>query len=112
PGEGKLEGDTVPSYLAIVREQSAAAEAPAPSTLAAIGLTPRQTDVLGLLLQGKPNKLIARELNLSVETVKDHVAAVLRALNVTSRTQAVLAVGQMTREQGGGAQGWRNSTRS
>ena len=36
--------------------------------------------VLALLLQGKPNKLIARELNVSVETVKDHVAAVLRAL--------------------------------
>ena len=51
--------------------------------------------MLGLLLQGKSNKLIARELNLSVETVKDHVAAVLRALGVSSRTQAVLAVSQM-----------------
>ena len=103
PGDDKPEGDTEPSYLAIVREQSEAAEAAAPASIASIGLTPRQTDVLGLLLQGKPNKLIARELNLSVETVKDHVAAVLRALNVTSRTQAVLAVSQMTREQGGGA---------
>jgi DNA-binding NarL/FixJ family response regulator len=111
PGEGKPEGDTEPSYLAIVREQSEAAEAPAPATLASIGLTPRQTDVLGLLLQGKPNKLIARELNLSVETVKDHVAAVLRALNVSSRTQAVLAVSQMTRDQGDG-RAWRHSTRS
>ena len=35
------------------------------------------------------------QLNLSVETVKDHVAAVLRALGVSSRTQAVLAVSQM-----------------
>ena len=66
-----------------------------------VGLTPRQTDVLGLLLKGLPNKLIARELNLSVETVKDHVAAVLRALGVSSRTQAVLAVSQMTQAQGG-----------
>jgi DNA-binding NarL/FixJ family response regulator len=66
-----------------------------------IGLTPRQTEVLTLLLQGLPNKLIARQLNLSVETVKDHVAAVLRALNVSSRTQAVLAVSQMTQGQGG-----------
>jgi DNA-binding NarL/FixJ family response regulator len=63
--------------------------------LASLGFTPRQTDVLGLLLKGQPNKLIARELNLSVETVKDHVAAVLRTLNVSSRTQAVLAVSQM-----------------
>jgi len=66
-----------------------------------LGLTPRQAEVLGLLLQGLPNKLIARQLNLSVETVKDHVAAVLRALNVSSRTQAVLAVSQMTQGQGG-----------
>ena len=76
------------------------------SGLEALGLTPRQTEVLALLLQAKPNKLIARELNLSVETVKDHVAAVLRALNVSSRTQAVLAVGQMSQSPGGLA-AWR-----
>jgi DNA-binding NarL/FixJ family response regulator len=64
------------------------------SSAAALGLTPRQTDVLELLLQGQSNKLIARALNLSVETIKDHVAAVLRTLNVSSRTQAVLAVSQ------------------
>jgi DNA-binding NarL/FixJ family response regulator len=66
-----------------------------------VGLTPRQSEVLALLLQGMPNKLIARQLNLSVETVKDHVAAVLRALGVNTRTQAVLAVSQMTQGQGG-----------
>ena len=60
---------------------------------------PRQTDVLALLLQGKPNKIIARELGVSVETVKDHVAAVLKALGVNSRTQAVLAVSQMVQRQ-------------
>lgn len=75
-------------------------------TLADVGLTPRQTEVLSLLLQGLPNKLIARQLNLSVETVKDHVAAVLRALGVSSRTQAVLAVSQMTQGHGGGF-AWR-----
>ena len=69
-----------------------------PNALASVKLTPRQMDVLGLLLRGQSNKLIARELNLSVETVKDHVAAVLRALNVNSRTQAVLAVSQMSGE--------------
>lgn len=61
-----------------------------------LGLTPRQYDVLLLLLQAKPNKAIARRLGLSVETVKDHVQAVLRGLGVNSRTQAVLAVGQKT----------------
>jgi DNA-binding NarL/FixJ family response regulator len=64
---------------------------------AALGLTTRQTEVLELLLQGQSNKLIARALNLSVETIKDHVAAVLRTLKVSSRTQAVLAVSQMSR---------------
>lgn len=59
---------------------------------ASFGLTPRQTDVLFLLLQGQTNKQIARELKVSVETVKEHVAAVLRTLNVNSRAQAVLAV--------------------
>jgi len=64
-----------------------------------LGLTPRQADVLTQLLQGKPNKEIARRLDLSVETVKDHVQAVLRALGVSSRTQAVLAVSQMTQQR-------------
>ena len=40
--------------------------------------------------------------------VKDHVAAVLRALGVSSRTQAVLAVGQMS-QQHGGFSAWRGS---
>ena len=65
--------------------------------LAASGLTPRQIDVLELLLQGQSNKLIARALSLSVETIKDHVAAVLRALNVSTRTQAVLAASEILR---------------
>ncbi|HZE90866.1 MAG TPA: response regulator transcription factor [Rhizobacter sp.] len=68
------------------------------ASLASLGLTPRQNDVLALLLKGHPNKLIARELGVSVETVKDHVAAVLRALKVSSRTQAVLAVGQINQQ--------------
>ena len=78
-------------------------------TLESVGLTPRQADVLALLLQGKPNKLIARELNVSVETVKDHVAAVLRALGVSSRTQAVLAVSQMSRQQAAAGERRRNA---
>lgn len=60
-----------------------------------LGLTDRQMDVLGLIVQGKPNKLICRELGLAEGTVKTHVTAVLRALDVTNRTQAVLAVGRL-----------------
>jgi DNA-binding NarL/FixJ family response regulator len=54
-----------------------------------LGLTARQADVLRLLVQGKPNKLICRDLRLSEGTVKVHVSAILRALRVRSRTQAV-----------------------
>ena len=102
-------GDTVPSFMQRVGA-AAEGEFQTQPSLAALGLTPRQTDVLALLLQGQPNKLIARELKLSVETVKDHVAAVLRALNVGSRTQAVLAVSQMTQSQGA-FQAWRPTHR-
>jgi DNA-binding NarL/FixJ family response regulator len=98
-------GDTVPDVMRVlpqvdivVGEQAVSAGYQGMASLDRIGLTPRQTEVLAKLLQGKPNKLIARELNLSVETVKDHVAAVLRALNVSSRTQAVLAVSQMQQQ--------------
>lgn len=84
--------------------------APVAPSLAHLGLTPRQHDVLSGLLKGLPNKLIARELSLSVETVKDHVACVLRALNVTSRTQAVLAVSRMVQGQPG-AVSWRRGHR-
>jgi DNA-binding NarL/FixJ family response regulator len=54
-----------------------------------LGLTHRQADVLRLLIQGKPNKLICRDLQLSEGTVKVHVSAILKALNVRSRAQAI-----------------------
>ena len=60
-----------------------------------IGLTERQTEVLALLLQGKPNKVICRELNLAEGTVKIHVTAILKALGASNRTQAVIAASRM-----------------
>ncbi len=54
-------------------------------------LTPRQLEVLGLLCEGLPNKLIARRLGISGGTVKVHVVQILRAMNVSSRLQAVIA---------------------
>jgi DNA-binding NarL/FixJ family response regulator len=60
-----------------------------------LGLTHRQVEVLYLILQGKSAKLISRELDLSASTVKAHTSAVLRALNVTTRTQAVVAAGRL-----------------
>jgi len=103
---GRDAADTEP---AVMRPMPETASSPAPGAglgvpadsragMAGLGLTPRQADVLTLLLKGLPNKLIARELNVSVDTVKDHVAAVLRALGVSSRTQAVLVISRLTQQ--------------
>jgi DNA-binding NarL/FixJ family response regulator len=93
--------DATPGNAKLHQVQALASQAGYQTTagLESLQLTPRQTDVLALLLQGKPNKIIARELGVSVETIKDHVAAVLKVLGVSSRTQAVLAVGQMVQRQ-------------
>jgi DNA-binding NarL/FixJ family response regulator len=53
-------------------------------------LSAREREVLGLLLEGLPNKLIARRLQISEKTVKTHLTRVFRALGVTDRVQAVL----------------------
>lgn len=54
-------------------------------------LTPRQFEVLDLLCQGLSNKVIGRRLNLSENTVRGHVQAVLAALQVSSRSEAGFA---------------------
>jgi DNA-binding NarL/FixJ family response regulator len=71
----------------------------------ALGLTHRQADVLRLLIQGKPNKLICRDLRLSEGTVKVHVSAILKALNVRSRAQAIA---ELTRRGVVIDDGWRS----
>ena len=64
-------------------------------TAADLGLSPRQWEVLELLLKGLPNKLIARRLDVTENTVKIHVSAVLRALGVATRTQALIAASRL-----------------
>jgi DNA-binding NarL/FixJ family response regulator len=59
-------------------------------------LTARQIEILTLLSEGKPNKTIAAALALSEKTVKTHITAIFKALNVVNRTQAAAA----GREQG------------
>lgn len=58
-------------------------------------LTPRQVEVVELLAAGMSNKEIARELALSVGTVKLHVTAVIHALGVSNRTQAVMRAAEL-----------------
>jgi DNA-binding NarL/FixJ family response regulator len=61
-----------------------------PARLAELGLTKRQIDVLALIMTGKSNKAIGRALNMAEPTVKNHVTAILKALRVTNRTEAVV----------------------
>lgn len=76
---------------------SGGATAGGPELQAAESLTPRQLTVLRLLGEGKPNKQIAYELNISQETVKIHISAILRKLQVTSRAQAILFANRLNR---------------
>jgi DNA-binding NarL/FixJ family response regulator len=62
---------------------------------AVAALTPRQSQVLRLLLRGLPNKAICRELGLSENTIKVHISQVLRALRVRNRTEAVVAASRI-----------------
>ncbi len=86
----------------LVRQEPAAATSSAPPALAQkrslaadLGLTDRQMDVLALMMQGRSNKAICRELDLAEPTVKNHVTAILKALKVTNRTEAVIAAGAL-----------------
>jgi DNA-binding NarL/FixJ family response regulator len=54
------------------------------------GLSEREREVLALLVEGLPNKLIARRLQISEKTVKSHLTRIFRELDVTDRTQAAL----------------------
>jgi DNA-binding NarL/FixJ family response regulator len=60
-----------------------------------IGFSPRQADVLRMLVDGKPNKVIGRELEMSESTVKTHLSAIFRKLDAGSRTQAVVAAARL-----------------
>jgi DNA-binding NarL/FixJ family response regulator len=56
----------------------------------AAALSARESEVLALLVEGLPNKLIARRLEISEKTVKTHLTSIFRSLGVTDRTQAAL----------------------
>ncbi len=64
----------------------------------AASLTPQQHRVLALMAEGKPNKVIAADMQISEPTVKAHVTEILRKLEVHSRTQAVLLAQRLALE--------------
>lgn len=72
----------------------------APSGRCPEGLSERQLEVLMKVVQGKANKVIARELELSEGTVKAHLSAAFRALGVRNRTEAVYMAARTGLTQG------------
>ncbi len=89
PGELLPEGETA-------NREATDEESPTGNHFALISalesLTPRQRKVLGQLRQGKSNKHIARELDLSEATIKVHVGNIMRKLQVSNRTQVAVLV--------------------
>lgn len=89
-------------FMPDVEEGDEAADAETADILARIDtLTPQQKVVLKLVVEGKLNKQIAYELDVSMTTVKAHVSAILSKLRVFSRTQAVILVNRVNFASGG-----------
>ena len=89
-------------YLPEVEEGDENEDAETADILARIdSLTPQQKVVLKLVVEGKLNKQIAYELDVSMTTVKAHVSAILSKLRVFSRTQAVILVNKVNFASGG-----------
>jgi DNA-binding NarL/FixJ family response regulator len=82
---------------ALDSEESAPGDADAPRDPDALlrSMSPRQIEVLHCVIQGQPNKLIARNLALSESTVKAHLSAVFRSLGARNRTEAVYAAAKL-----------------
>lgn len=99
---GYLLKDTEPDALARAIEAAARGEAPLDPKAArallsarraagpADGLSDREREVLAMVAEGLPNKLIAQRLGISEKTVKTHLTSVFRQIGVTDRTQAAL----------------------
>lgn len=88
-GKTVVAPELAPVLARVVQGQGAKAADPSPFS----DLTPRESEILGLLAEGQSNKVIARHLGISDGTVKLHVKAILRKLNVHSRVEAaVMAV--------------------
>ncbi len=94
-GNNVVAKELIGSLTRIVQGKSARTEAPDEAPDALAELTPRETEILGHIAEGKSNKVIARELSISDGTVKLHVKSILRKLGMHSRVEAaVMAVEQ------------------
>ena len=92
---GLSSAEALPAGDAMPPPASAGAASPASPAPPAVRFSERQHEVLQRAIQGKSNKLIARELHVSEGTVKAHLSASFRALGVANRTEAVYAAARL-----------------
>jgi len=90
-----LAGGTYLPPHALLGSASPAAAVAQPQGDLLAELTPRQLETLRLAMQGKSNKVIAREMDVSEATVKAHLSASFRALGVRNRTEAVFSAARL-----------------
>jgi DNA-binding NarL/FixJ family response regulator len=84
--------EALPRRDAVGKDPVPSAPAPKPAAFPDdLHLSERQLEVLALMMRGMSNKAICRVLDLAEPTVKYHVTAILKALQVTNRTEAVMA---------------------
>jgi DNA-binding NarL/FixJ family response regulator len=79
----------MPAELATLTIRPAARRVRAGDRPSPVTLSPRESEILGLLAEGMPNKIIASRLGISEHTVKTHVASLLEKLGAETRAEAV-----------------------
>ena len=89
-GECALNQEVAMQLLMRLIEEKQQTKRAAPKPSLSIPLSPREMEVLDLLVQGKSNQQIARELSISVSTVKNHVHRIITKLGVSDRVQAAI----------------------
>ena len=89
-GENPLNQELAMQLLLRLIEEKQQRDRPAPKPSLSIPLSPREVEVLELLVRGQSNQQIARELSISLSTVKNHVHRIITKLGVSDRVQAAI----------------------
>jgi len=89
-GENPLNQELAMQLLLRLIEEKQEEDRPAPKPSLSIPLSPREVEVLELLVRGQSNQQIARELSISLSTVKNHVHRIITKLGVSDRVQAAI----------------------
>jgi two-component system, NarL family, response regulator DegU len=89
-GEFPLNQEVAMQLLMRLIEEKQQKKSPVPKPSLSIPLSPREVEVLELLVRGKSNQQIAKDLSISMSTVKNHVHHIIEKLGVSDRVQAAI----------------------